>query len=443
MRKWNNTLRKWQTHGKMRTRPKKKSVLTKITRSKKKKTHLRNHTSLKPYIFDKKITHETNTHLIKKNKRLPKKSEKTLLKKTRIWKNARLKKRFASWKSAHLKKKLVSWKKKQSIWKKKTQIWKRTTRTETHNKKQHAQRKKHHPEKDTNRKKHKIGKTPLGKTSINRIWKNSQYMMSDCFRRQTNLDFETTQSLWNESCCNTVCSKCLSSTSCEKKKTTKDEDTPAATQCCIHTTPGSLQMIEKFDLQNCSTESSTPRIYGHNIGLPALSRPSTDHSRFVMTLALSPSVQISARLSLPGNVAHCQVCTHKKLPSTCMSPSKLWLRWRRHTVRPWIVKEDQTWSFCFGTTADAPPIVVDTNNFEINVANVHCAVSTCEMNDNEWQTRTGVTRSWCTFPHTKLSIEDPFYSTSDWNTENMSSNTRTWKRCVACDCKTMVRGLQK
>ena len=95
----------------------------------------------------------------------------------------------------------------------------------------------------------------------------------------------------------------------------------------------------KIDLQNVSTESSTPRIYGHTIGLPALSRPSTVHTRFVMIPALSPSVQISARLSFLGNVAHCQICTHKKLPSTCVSPSKLLFRWRRYTVRPWIVKK--------------------------------------------------------------------------------------------------------
>ena len=136
----------------------------------------------------------------------------------------------------------------------------------------------------------------------------------------------------------TRCAHGVSSTSGEKKKNDKMVDTPAATQCCIHTTPGSLQMIAKFDLQNCSTESSTPRIYEHNIGLPALSRPSSAHTLFVMTPALSPSVQISARLSLPDNVAQCQVCTHKKLPSTCMSPSKPWLRWRRYTVkRPDVV----------------------------------------------------------------------------------------------------------
>ena len=51
--------------------------------------------------------------------------------------------------------------------------------------------------------------------------------------------------------------------------------------------------------------TSIPRAPGQNDGIRALYRPSIADTCFVMSSALSPLVQTSAGLSLPGVFAHC------------------------------------------------------------------------------------------------------------------------------------------
>ena len=168
-----------------------------------------------------------------------------------------------------------------------------------------------------------------------------------------------------------------------KKKDDKNEDTPTANQCCIHTPPGNLQLIEKFDLQNCSTESSTPRIDGHNIGLPALSRPSTADTCFRHDSGVEPLgadirtiVTSWQRRALSGLYTQ-EIALH--VPESLQTLAAMASQNCKTVNR----QQDQTWSFCRGTIADAPPIVVEKNNVEMNVANVHCAVNSCEMNDKQ------------------------------------------------------------
>ena len=83
-------------------------------------------------------------------------------------------------------------------------------------------------------------------------------------------------------------------------------------------------------------------------------------------------------------------------------------------------QQDQTWLFCLRKLTDAPPIVVEKNNVEINVAKKHSAVNICE---NEWQTRTGVTQPWCAFSTHQASMQDPFsiLPQTETNTEKMAA----------------------
>ena len=76
--------------------------------------------------------------------------------------------------------------------------------------------------------------------------------------------------------------------------------------------------------------TSIPRAPGQNVGIPALYRPSIADTCFVMSSALSPVVQTSAGLSLPGVFAHCtasrafRLCTNRKPQSTCLGLPRPW-----------------------------------------------------------------------------------------------------------------------
>ena len=198
-------------------------------------------------------------------------------------------------------------------------------------------------------------------------------------------------------------------------------------------------MIAKFDLQNCSTECSTPRIHGHNIGLPALSRPSTAHTCSRHDSGVEPlgadirTIVTSWQRRTLSSLYTQEIALHVyESLQALVAMASLYCK----TVNR---QKDQTWSFCFRKLTDAPPIVVDTNNFEINVANAHCAVNICEVNDKQervWHDRGALLRT----PSFHLRSILFYLTLKHWE---HGSNTRTWKRCVAYDCKTMVRGLQK
>ena len=95
-----------------------------------------------------------------------------------------------------------------------------------------------------------------------------------------------------------------------------------------------------FNTQHCSTEfrvpellrteSCIPKTSGHNVGLPALYRPSTAETCLVMSSTLRPLEHMSARMSLPSTFVYCttfratRLCTNKKLPSTCLSLPRPW-----------------------------------------------------------------------------------------------------------------------
>ena len=76
--------------------------------------------------------------------------------------------------------------------------------------------------------------------------------------------------------------------------------------------------------------TSIPRAPGQNDGIRALYRPSIADTCFVTSSALSPLVQTSAGLSLPGVFAHCtasrafRLCTNRKPQSTCLGLPRPW-----------------------------------------------------------------------------------------------------------------------
>ena len=117
--------------------------------------------------------------------------------------------------------------------------------------------------------------------------------------------------------------------------------TQAARHCCIrdmsvfsHSSSGfAIDCEARLALSRCaalldgiqrSKSSWTKR------GIPALYRPSTTDTCFVMSSALSPLVQTHAGLSLPGVFAHCtasrafRLCTNRKLQSTCLGLPRPW-----------------------------------------------------------------------------------------------------------------------
>ena len=85
-----------------------------------------------------------------------------------------------------------------------------------------------------------------------------------------------------------------------------------------------------LSLRGRCAHTSIPRAPGQNDGIHALHRPSSVDTCFVMSSALSPLVQTSAGLSLPGVFAHCTAsrafkhCTNRKPQSTCLGLPRLW-----------------------------------------------------------------------------------------------------------------------
>ena len=170
-------------------------------------------------------------------------------------------------------------------------------------------------------------------------------MMTDCFLYRTQLDLEP-QSRWNESGNKTL----VLTVSCQRV------DTEGAGQCCIQdlseqysrTHPRTLRPIARFDphrsrgtwcfnTQHCSTEFRVPELFrsescipktsGHNVGLPALYRPSTAETCLVMSSNIEALGARVRRIVAPQHFCilhNLPLCTSKKLPSTCLSLPRPW-----------------------------------------------------------------------------------------------------------------------
>ena len=149
-----------------------------------------------------------------------------------------------------------------------------------------------------------------------------------------------------------------------KKKNDKNEDTPAATQCCIHTTLGSLQMIRKFDLQNVfNWIQHSKNLWAYHWSSCAVSAVHGSHP-FRHDSGVEPfsadirTIVFSWQRRTLSNLYTQEIALHVCESLQAFVPmASLYCK----TVNR---QKDQTWPFFCGTSADAPPIVVDTNNLK-------------------------------------------------------------------------------